>query len=77
MAHKKEEPIPDDILAMSEEELRAERNSPDRSDHFVDLVVQREALQEAIIAHNQRNHDLVRALAEKLGAKLVSQRIAT
>jgi len=65
MAKRKEEPIPDDLLAMSLEQLCAE-DDRDKSEEFHRLVQARDKAQAELDVFAQRKRDIQRALLAKL-----------
>lgn len=73
MPRKKPEPVPDDILAMSLEELKTAhdaQSSPEAQDEFDVLVKARDDAQAALSARNKRNFQITSRYSELLAKKL-------
>jgi len=69
---KEKEPeykIPDDLLAMSLEELEAEDDARADREEFARLVAARDKAQQAIDAYRQRGRDLTEAILAKYKLK--------
>lgn len=68
MADTKEQSIPNDLQAMSLEQLYAEEKR-DTSAEWNKLLAARDAAQERLSAYTQRKRDITRAIIAKLKAK--------
>lgn len=73
MARKKEEPIPADLLAMDEAQLRnlyEQENTDAGQAEYEALLAARDEAQEKLHAYSQRKFQITRALGVKLTERL-------
>jgi hypothetical protein len=66
MATKKEQPIPDDLLAMNVEQLSAEEKRLNEAGLWPKLLKARDEAQAQLEAYTRRKRDVTRAIIAKL-----------